>query len=436
MARGHQDLLEMWADFQTTFPTQKLSTPLRWEQVCCDWPNRDYYQALELPPGASAEEIKHQFRLLSRRCHPDKHEGKSSQNVATATFQLMNEAVQVLRDPAERDMYDWIRLYSTTKSVREKWTQSFKSGDVFQCRLCNRKFRGVEFIDKHLFSSHEQLFTIEQPRSAPAQTQKPAQQSSGECMFFASLLLHGRTAFECREVVQAVRAGSEHIDPPLEQARSASSTASVQTKETVEQSSGEHTFFASFLLHGRSEFECQGIAQALHATLASRGLDSTWQFIASQVSDEVHKARELFAPLFQSRSTAELQSCAEALRKACMHPAREPTPASTPAANRECSEVREEIPPCKPAPKRMPRSGAAVQHKVVSDQDSARSQHLKAGARKAVKRLMEEKKVLRQTMRTRARGSVAKVPMRGSVARASAQGSVLKVCMRGWPWIG
>ena len=33
--------------------------------------SRDYYRILEVPPGASGDEIKQAFRPLARRYHPD-----------------------------------------------------------------------------------------------------------------------------------------------------------------------------------------------------------------------------------------------------------------------------------------------------------------------------------------------------------------------------
>ena len=64
---------------------------------------RDYYQVLEVPKTASADEIKKAFRKLARKYHPDVAKDK---RVAENKFKEINEANEVLSDPDKRRKYD------------------------------------------------------------------------------------------------------------------------------------------------------------------------------------------------------------------------------------------------------------------------------------------------------------------------------------------
>ncbi len=68
----------------------------------------DYYKILEVNRNASQEEIQKAFRKLALKYHPDKQQGKSKEEVDSATkkFQEINEAYSVLSDPKKRQEYD------------------------------------------------------------------------------------------------------------------------------------------------------------------------------------------------------------------------------------------------------------------------------------------------------------------------------------------
>jgi molecular chaperone DnaJ len=61
---------------------------------------RDYYEILGVSKGASDDEIKRAFRKLAHQYHPDKQGGNAEK------FKEINEANQVLSDPAKRQRYD------------------------------------------------------------------------------------------------------------------------------------------------------------------------------------------------------------------------------------------------------------------------------------------------------------------------------------------
>ncbi|HOX57976.1 MAG TPA: J domain-containing protein [Candidatus Paceibacterota bacterium] len=64
---------------------------------------RDYYEILKVPRSASEADIKKAFRKLAREYHPDVAKNKKQ---AEEKFKEINEAYEVLGDPAKRKRYD------------------------------------------------------------------------------------------------------------------------------------------------------------------------------------------------------------------------------------------------------------------------------------------------------------------------------------------
>ena len=67
--------------------------------------SENYYNILEVPETANAEEIKKSYRRLSMKYHPD----KNSDINATEKFQKISEAYETLGDTEKRQQYDMMR---------------------------------------------------------------------------------------------------------------------------------------------------------------------------------------------------------------------------------------------------------------------------------------------------------------------------------------
>jgi DnaJ-class molecular chaperone len=78
---------------------------------------KDYYAALGVAKTASEKEIKQAFRKLARKHHPDVNPGDKQ---AETRFKEINEAYEVLGDPAKRKKYDELganwRLYEQAEA--------------------------------------------------------------------------------------------------------------------------------------------------------------------------------------------------------------------------------------------------------------------------------------------------------------------------------
>ena len=66
----------------------------------------NFYEILEIPEKAGADEIKKSYRRLSMMYHPDKNKNNPD---ATAKFQKISEAYETLGDPDKKKEYDAMR---------------------------------------------------------------------------------------------------------------------------------------------------------------------------------------------------------------------------------------------------------------------------------------------------------------------------------------
>jgi len=68
----------------------------------------DYYQLLEVAPGATGSEVRNAYHSIARRYHPDRlrQEGAPILSAAEHVAKRVSEAYAVLRDPRRRRAYD------------------------------------------------------------------------------------------------------------------------------------------------------------------------------------------------------------------------------------------------------------------------------------------------------------------------------------------
>ena len=64
---------------------------------------KDYYSTLGVAKTATEKDVKQAYRKLARKHHPDVNPGDKS---AESRFKEINEAYEVLGDPAKRKKYD------------------------------------------------------------------------------------------------------------------------------------------------------------------------------------------------------------------------------------------------------------------------------------------------------------------------------------------
>ncbi len=118
---------------------------------------KDYYEILGVPRSASDNEIKKAFRKLAREFHPDVAKDKKR---AEEKFKEVNEAYEVLGDPAKRKKYD--ELGANWKSGAEfrpppGW-ESFSGGQAFRGRGAGSEEFEFHFGGTGFSDFFEQLF--------------------------------------------------------------------------------------------------------------------------------------------------------------------------------------------------------------------------------------------------------------------------------------
>lgn len=121
--------------------------------------SNDYYQVLGVEPKATSEEIKHAFRRLALKTHPDRNPGDQK---AEEQFKKINEAYGVLIDPHKREQYDLFRKHGYTRDPRTQQGPGFhySQEDIFRDFFQSRYARDIFSELYHDF--HRQGFRFDE----------------------------------------------------------------------------------------------------------------------------------------------------------------------------------------------------------------------------------------------------------------------------------
>jgi molecular chaperone DnaJ len=88
---------------------------------------RDYYEILGVSKGAEQKDIKHAYRKLAKRYHPDTNSGNAQDE---KKFQEITEAYTVLSDPEKRKLYDQFGHAALEPGAEEFYRQAAKNGQT------------------------------------------------------------------------------------------------------------------------------------------------------------------------------------------------------------------------------------------------------------------------------------------------------------------
>jgi formylglycine-generating enzyme required for sulfatase activity len=84
---------------------------------------KDYYTILDVPPDATLENIKEQYRFLAQAWHPDKFPSPAQKAKAEEKIKEINGAFEILGNPAKRAQYDRERSPQPPSFAREEKAQ-------------------------------------------------------------------------------------------------------------------------------------------------------------------------------------------------------------------------------------------------------------------------------------------------------------------------
>lgn len=84
---------------------------------------QDHYLILDLSSSAPSDEIRSAYRRKAKELHPDRNPGAG----ATAQFQKVQAAYEVLSDPEKRAQYDQTLSSSILEDPLQKATEMWSS---------------------------------------------------------------------------------------------------------------------------------------------------------------------------------------------------------------------------------------------------------------------------------------------------------------------
>ena len=107
---------------------------------------RDYYEVLGIGKNATDAEIKSAYRKLAKKYHPDLNPGDKD---AEEKFKEVNEANDVLSDPAKRKRYDYStrsRLFNPRGSAESGTEIAQKLSGLIQFHTTSKSEHRIETV--------------------------------------------------------------------------------------------------------------------------------------------------------------------------------------------------------------------------------------------------------------------------------------------------
>ncbi|MCH2197813.1 MAG: J domain-containing protein [Flavobacteriales bacterium] len=95
----------------------------------------DYFQILELKPGASTDEIKKAYRRLAKVHHPDRAGG----NADPKTFIAINEAYEFLVDEKRRAFYEARKAKTISPEEQRRREEAYRNWVERQQRMARER---------------------------------------------------------------------------------------------------------------------------------------------------------------------------------------------------------------------------------------------------------------------------------------------------------
>ncbi|XP_054809472.1 chaperone protein dnaJ 13 [Prosopis cineraria] len=126
-------------------------------------PNRELYALLNLSPDASDEEIRRAYRQWAQAYHPDKYRAPHMKDIATANFQRICEAYEVLSDPNKRQIYDIYGMEGLTSGL-ELGSKLDKAEEIKAELERLRRMKEMQKISAHFRTSGTILANMSLPR--------------------------------------------------------------------------------------------------------------------------------------------------------------------------------------------------------------------------------------------------------------------------------
>lgn len=93
---------------------------------------KDYYELLQIPPNANADEVKKAYRKLAFKYHPDTN---TDNEFAAQHFQDLQEAYAIISNPTQRKKYDterWLAGMSNRATEQEHITPQWMLKEVIK----------------------------------------------------------------------------------------------------------------------------------------------------------------------------------------------------------------------------------------------------------------------------------------------------------------